>query len=141
MKEDPRVRDAVTTASRNRLQVERLQRIDLDDMTGGANHQGIALLVSTYPYVSLDEIAERDGTILILDHLQDPQNLGALLRAAEAAAVAGIVIARDRAAEITPSTVNASAGAVEHLFIAQEINLARSIEMLKKTGTALGDRP
>jgi len=134
VKEDPRVRDAVVTASRDGLQVERLPRIELDDMTGGANHQGIALLASSYPYVSLDEIAERDGTILILDHLQDPQNLGALLRAAEAAAVAGIVIARDRAAEITSSTVNASAGAVEHLSIAQETNLARSIEILKKTG-------
>ncbi len=134
VKEDPRVRDAIGNASRLDLKIERLPRIDLDEMTGGANHQGIALLASPYPYVSLDEIAGRDGTILVLDHLQDPQNLGALLRAAEAAAVAGVVIAKDRAAEITPATVNSSSGAVEHLYIAQETNLARSIELLKKTG-------
>lgn len=134
VKEEARVRDAIATASRRGIPVDRLPRLELDALTSGANHQGIALLATHYPYVSLDEVATRDGTVLVLDHLQDPQNLGSLLRAAEAAAVAGVVIARDRAAEITPATVNSSAGAVEHLLIAREANLARSIELLKQSG-------
>ena len=134
VKEEPRIKEAIATASRMDVPVERIQRLELDALTNGANHQGIALLTSEYPIASLDDIVAREGTILVLDHVQDTQNMGSLLRAAEAAAVAGVVIARDRAADITPATVNASAGAVEHLLVAREANLARTIELLKATG-------
>lgn len=139
MRDDPRVREAVSRAEELALPIQRLPRDELDDVTGGANHQGLVLLASGYPYAPLGEIAERPGTVLVLDHLQDPQNVGTLLRAAEAAGVAGVVIPRDRAAEITPAAVNASSGAVEHLLIAQEANVARAIDQLKRTGRwALG---
>ncbi|MCC6790413.1 MAG: 23S rRNA (guanosine(2251)-2'-O)-methyltransferase RlmB [Thermomicrobiales bacterium] len=134
VKEDSRVRDAISAAGARGINVERLDRRALDEMTGGVNHQGLALVSSSYRYASLEEILERDGTVLIMDHLQDPQNLGTLIRAADAASVAGIIIPRDRAAEITPAVVNASAGAVEHVLIAQEANLVRAIEALKKHG-------
>jgi 23S rRNA (guanosine2251-2'-O)-methyltransferase len=72
--------------------------------------------------------------VLILDHLQDPQNVGTLLRAAETAGVAGVVMAADRAAEVTPAVVNASAGAVEHLRVATVTNLVQAIEAMKRSG-------
>jgi 23S rRNA (guanosine2251-2'-O)-methyltransferase len=72
--------------------------------------------------------------ILLLDHLQDPQNLGTLLRTAEIVGIHGVIIPGRRAAEITPSVVNASSGAVEHLHIAVVTNLAQSIEKLQKHG-------
>jgi 23S rRNA (guanosine2251-2'-O)-methyltransferase len=134
IKEDPRIRDAVNAASQRGLPIERPERRVLDELTAGANHQGLALVASRYPYATLEQVIEGDGTVLILDHLQDPQNLGTLIRAADAAAVAGIVIPRDRAAEITPAVVNASAGAVEHVLVAQEANLVRAIEALKQRG-------
>lgn len=134
MRDEPRLRDAMGVAERRGVAVERIQRADLDELTGGVNHQGVALLASPYPYVSLEDVEVRPGTVLVLDHIQDIQNMGSLLRAAEAAAVAGVVIARDRAADITPAAVNASAGAVEHLMVARETNLARSIEQLKDSG-------
>lgn len=114
--------------------VDEVPRILLDDLTRGANHQGVAADASPYPYASLDEVVEREGTVLVLDHLQDPQNLGTLLRAAEAAQVAGVVIPQDRAVAVTAAVVNASAGAVEHLIVAKIPNLARALEELKSSG-------
>ena len=134
VKEDSRIRDALSVAARRSIQVEYVERRELDELTAGANHQGLALAASAYPYASLEEVMEREGTVLVLDHLQDPQNVGTLLRAADAAAVAGVVIPRDRSAEVTSSVVNASAGAVEHVLVAQQANLVRSIEALKESG-------
>lgn len=134
IKEDQRVRELLDAAARRGVPIERIQRNELDEMTAGANHQGVALAASAYPYAAFEEIARRPGTVIVLDHLQDPQNLGTLLRAAEAADVAGVVIPRDRAAEVTPAVVNASAGAVEHLLLAQQPNLVHALEELKETG-------
>lgn len=103
------------------------------------NAQGVALEVDEYPYVSvndcLDFAEERQEAplLLILDHLQDPQNLGTLIRSAEAMGVHGIVIPERRSARVTPAVSNASAGAVEHLHIAQVSNINRVIDNLKKT--------
>ncbi len=116
------------------VEIDRIPRLMLDDATRGANHQGVALEVEPYRYTPFDDLLESKGMILVLDHLQDPQNVGTLFRAAEAAGVAGIVIAQDRAAEVTPAVVNASAGAVEHLKIAMVPNLARALEQLKGSG-------
>ena len=110
-------------------------------LTGWRNsrstRQGVALEVGGYPYVSLDDIlARRDAKlpplILILDHVQDPQNLGSLFRTAEAMAVDGIVIPERRAAGITPAVVSASAGAVEQLRVARVTNLNRAIDEMKE---------
>ena len=104
----------------------------LDDATRGANHQGIALEAEPYRYAEFEDLLAAPGTILVLDHLQDPQNVGTLFRAAEAAGVAGVVIPADRAAAVTPAVVNASAGAVEHLRVAAVPNLARALEALQR---------
>ncbi|MCB0047724.1 MAG: 23S rRNA (guanosine(2251)-2'-O)-methyltransferase RlmB [Caldilineaceae bacterium] len=105
------------------------------------NAQGVALEVDDYPYAAdfqdaLDLAHERDEPplLLLLDHLQDPQNLGTLMRTAEAMGVHGIAIPDRRAASITPAVSNASAGAVEHLLVAQVTNLNRLIDALKESG-------
>lgn len=134
VKEDDRIRRIIEAARRAGAAITRIPRVDLDRRTSFVNHQGVALEVSGYPYTPFDELLATPGTILILDHLQDPQNLGTLLRAAEATGVVGVVIPRDRAVEVTPAVVNASAGAVEHLRVAQVPNLARANEELKKAG-------
>ena len=103
----------------------------------GENPQGVALEVSRYPYVDISDIttlAERkqeDLFLLMLDLVQNPQNLGTLLRTAEAAGVHGVLIPPHRAAEVTPAVVSASAGATEHLLIAQG-NLVQICKELKK---------
>ena len=99
--------------------------------------QGVALEVGDYPYVDLADLlrtarnAGEPPFLLLLDHLQDPQNLGTLIRTAEAVGVHGIVIPDRRAARITPAVSNASAGAVEFLQVTQVTNLNRTIDDLK----------
>jgi 23S rRNA (guanosine2251-2'-O)-methyltransferase len=114
------------------------------------NHQGLALETSLYPYVSLDQILARAGQrneaplLLMLDHLEDPQNVGTLLRTAEAMAVHGVILPDRRSAAITPAVCNASSGAVEHLLIAQVTNVARTQDDLKRRNiwiVGLDDRP
>lgn len=100
-------------------------------------HQGIAALVDPYPYSDLDSALERAARagepplLLLLDQLQDPQNLGTLLRTAEAVGVHGVVLPLNGAAGVTPAVVVASAGACEHLWIARA-NLAQAIRRLKQ---------
>lgn len=102
------------------------------------NAQGVALEVDDYPYVDVETClaaAKKAGEpplLLILDHLQDPQNLGTLIRTAEAMGVHGILIPDRRAARVTPAVSNASAGAVEHLAVAQVVNINRTIDELKQ---------
>jgi 23S rRNA (guanosine2251-2'-O)-methyltransferase len=127
----------MTLARRKELRVEVVARDGLDRL--GGNHQGVAVQAGEYPLVEFSDLlaeCEQAGPavlLLILDQIQDPQNLASLLRTAEAAAVTGVVLPFRRAAGITPAVVNASAGAVEHLRIAQS-NLAQAIEELKRRG-------
>ncbi len=126
----------VSLARRVGVPVQRVTRLDLDRL-GEVHHQGVALETSEYPYVTLDAILEvtrsrgEPPLILLLDLLQDPQNVGSLLRTAEAVGVHGAVIPQRRAVGVTPAVVNASAGAVEHLLVARETNLVNVIERLK----------
>lgn len=134
VRHDARITELERLAHSEGIPIDWVPRASLDDATRGANHQGVALDAGSYPYSDLDDVAGRPGTVLVLDHLQDPQNVGTLLRAAEASGVAGIVIPEDRAASITPAVVNSSAGAVEHLLIAAVTNLTRAVDELKEGG-------
>lgn len=130
------VDDILTLAERIGVPVERVPRRHLDWL-GEANHQGVALEASEYPYVDLEDILAESARrseppfLLLLDLLQDPQNVGTLLRTAEAVGVHGVVIQQRRAVGITPTVVHTSAGAAEHLRIAQVPNLPETIERLK----------
>lgn len=135
--EKGRLDEVLGIARERKIPIERLARARLDKIH--AHHQGVAAEVSAYPYMNvqdiLDRAAERDEPlfVLLLDALQDLQNLGALLRTAEAVGVHGAVIPLARTAQVTPAVVNASSGASEHLLIAPA-NLHRAIETLKQAG-------
>lgn len=126
----------VFLAEQARVPVGYTDRRNLDQI-GDINHQGVALETSEYPYSSLDDVLAKTRSggeaplILLLDLLKDPQNVGSLLRTAEAVGVGGVVIQQRRAVGITPAVVHASAGAVEHLLIAQVTNLVNAIGILK----------
>lgn len=103
----------------------------------GENPQGVAAEVSGYPYVDISDILDLASSkeeapfVLVLDVIQNPQNLGTLLRTAEAAGVHGVLIPQHRAAEVTPAVVTASAGASELMLVAQA-NIARALQELKE---------
>lgn len=114
-----------------------LQRAELDRMAGlGVGHQGVVAVTSAKQYNDLgDVVASKRGEhtlIVVLDGVEDPHNLGAILRTADAAGANGVVIPERRAAGVTGTVTKASAGASEHLPIAKVTNIARTIEDLKE---------
>lgn len=123
--------------------VQVVDRRDMDELGGEANHQGLAAEVSGYPYVDPEDLLEaatessEPPFLLLLDHIQDPQNLGSLLRTAEAAGVHGVIIPHRRAAMVTPAAVRASAGAAEHVLVAQVPNLVQAMKSLQARGVWL----
>ena len=131
----------VAEAERGRRQVRRVWRApetpgeELERLCGSPDHQGVVAEVEPYPYVGSAELLGSDNALLIaLDQVQDPRNLGAVCRSAEAAGAAGLVIPDRRSAEITAAACKASAGAVEHLRIAHVRNLADWLGEAKQAG-------
>lgn len=126
-------------AERRRVRVEVLDRRELDRRAGD-HHQGVAAEADPFAYAHPDDLlakAEERGEpplLLALDSLQDPQNFGTLLRTAQACGAHGVLIPEHRAVGVTPAVSNASAGAVEHLLVAQVTNLARALGELKARG-------
>ena len=136
VKESGTVADILNTARGRGIVPQRVERRQLDGL-GDVNHQGVAAEVEPYPYSDPEEmlkVAEERGDrplLLLLDCLQDPQNLGTLLRTAEAVGVHGVIIPKRRAVAVTPAVVNASAGAVEHLLVARVTNVVQAMDRLK----------
>jgi 23S rRNA (guanosine2251-2'-O)-methyltransferase len=133
------VGEILAAAKRSNLPVRYLQGGMFDKFRNEqTNAQGVALETGDYPYVEWEDCLalarqrQEQPLLLILDHLQDPQNLGTLIRTAEAMGVHGILMPDRRAARITPAVSNASAGAVEHLRVAQVTNINRAIDDLKQ---------
>jgi 23S rRNA (guanosine2251-2'-O)-methyltransferase len=118
------------------IPVRFLQRTELDRMAGNAAHQGVVAVTSAKQYNDLEDvIAAKRGKyslLVVLDGVEDPHNLGAILRTADAAGANGIVIPERRAAAVTGTVTKASAGASEHLPIAKVTNIARTVEELKE---------
>jgi 23S rRNA (guanosine2251-2'-O)-methyltransferase len=138
VKETGVVGEILELAAGLKIPLKRVPRSQLDRIV--ESHQGVALEVSGYPYVEVEAILRQarklgePSFVLALDHLQDPHNLGALLRTAEAAGVHGAVIPGRRAVGVTPAVASASAGASEHLRVTQVTNLVRALESLKADG-------
>ena len=111
---------------------------ELDALSAHGAHQGIALEVGAFPYAELADVLARAGEgpalVVVLDHVTDAGNFGAIVRTAEVVGAAGVVIANKRAAEVTVATYKTSAGAVMHLPIARVPNIARALEELKSAG-------
>ena len=125
-------------AERRHIPTEKVARARLDQLSHGAVHQGCIAIVAARSYATLDEILayaankHEDPFLLILDAIQDVNNLGSLLRTAESVGIHGVIIPEHRAAEVNATVIKTSAGATEHLLIAQETNLTRTIDYLKK---------
>ena len=103
------------------------------------NHQGVLAEAASYPYATLDQVLARAegkprALIIALDHITDPGNLGAIVRTAEVVGADGVLVAKRRAAAVTPAAYKSSAGALAHVALAQEANLAQSLERCKEAG-------
>ena len=117
------------------LEVRRASAEEIENLCGSPDHQGVCAEVDPYPYAGAGELlAEEEALVVCLDEVQDPHNLGAVCRVAEAVGAAGVVIPERRAAEITPAVCKASAGAVEHLAVARVRNLADWLREAKGVG-------
>jgi 23S rRNA (guanosine2251-2'-O)-methyltransferase len=132
---DLRLQRVVDECRRQGVAVRFVSRPELDQMAGNNAHQGVVAVTSGKQYNDLDDVvAAKRGQfslIVVLDGVEDPHNLGAILRTADAAGADGVVIPERRAAGVTPTVTKASAGASEHLPIAKVTNIGRTLEELK----------
>lgn len=132
-----RIAEIFNYCEEQRVAVTTVSQRELNSIS--PNHQGVAIETSGYPYHTLYDILDNANFkgeapfLLILDTLQDPQNLGTLLRTAEIVGVHGVFLPFRRTATITPAVVNASSGACEHLMVSQ-VNLSQTIDSLKERG-------
>ena len=134
------IKDILTLAREKGVVVKEVHKSKLDELSETGHHQGIIALVSPYKYVEVDDIlqlaAKKNETPLVAlaDGIEDPQNLGTLIRTLEVAGVHGLLIPKRRAASVTPAVVKISAGAAEHLPIARVTNISETIKYLKTMG-------
>ena len=130
--------DILAEARRRKLPIETTDKKELNLAVHGERHQNLLLEVGPYPYVDLADLPARAAErreppfLLLLDLVQDPRNVGALLRTAEAMGVHGVIIQDRRGCEITPTVVTTSAGAAENLLVAQVTNLVEAMRWLKQ---------
>jgi 23S rRNA (guanosine2251-2'-O)-methyltransferase len=136
-----RLNELIETARRAGVAVEQRDRRELDELTRHANHQGVVALVAPpdrkNTYVEADEILESMGAaplVVLLDGVEDPHNLGAILRTCECAGVDGVFIPEHRAAGLSETVAKTSAGAVEYVRVARVTNLVPLIGELKDRG-------
>ncbi len=114
--------------------VQIVDRFFLDRLCNGV-HQGIAIEVEDFQYSDIYEYLERDScTFILLDHLEDPHNLGAIIRTCEAAGIDGVIIPKNRSVEVNATVIKTSVGTVEHVPVFQVTNLVDTISLLKKHG-------
>ena len=116
----------------NKVQIKFIEKNILDKMEKG-NHQGIILEIEDYEYNPLNEI-EKEDVIIMLDHLEDPHNFGAIIRTVEAAGFKSIIIPKDRSVEVNQTVMKTSVGTLENVKIAKVGNLVNTIKELKEKG-------
>ena len=130
-----RLRDVIEQAGAAGVRVERVPHDAIDRLAHGATHQGVVADVESERAVGLQELAEGDAPlIVVLDGIEDPHNLGAILRTADAAGVSGVVVQTRRSALHAGTVAKTSAGALSHVRVAEVVNIARAIEELKELG-------
>ncbi len=137
---DARFRPLILDAKANGAVIDEVDTQRLNQLTQGANHQGIVVQIASHDYVELTDLvakaksACRQPVIIAADSITDPHNLGAIIRTAEALGAQGVVIPQRRAVGITPTVAKVAAGALETLPVARVINLGRALEQLKEDG-------
>ena len=138
------VKQIVAKARDRHIPIYYSDKARMDKAASGGVHQGVIAVVSDYKYCTVDDILARaaqrgeDPFIIILDGLEDPHNLGAIMRTAECAGVHGIVIPKRRSVSVTETVAKTSAGAVEYMLCAKVTNIANEIEKLKEKGVWIG---
>lgn len=136
----PAAAEVFSRARKAGLRVQKLPREKLAALAEGGAHQGVVAQVRSFEYSDIDDLLEharakgQPALLVVLDGIQDPQNFGAIIRSAHALGAHGVVIAKDRQAQVTPAVSKVSAGAVEHCPVARVTNLSRALEQLKKDG-------
>jgi len=126
--------DLINKIKHKNIKVQTLQKIDMDKKVSGL-HQGIILDVEDYKYADIyDIISDEDSLIVMLDHIEDPHNFGAIIRSCEAAGVDGIIIPTDRSALVNSTVIKTSVGTTEKMKIARVTNLNSTIKLLKEKG-------
>jgi 23S rRNA (guanosine2251-2'-O)-methyltransferase len=137
-RQDDRLARLVADCREAGVRVRQEPREQLTQMAGTTAHQGVVAIVRSQEFLAIEDLfeplsqSEAARLVLALDGVEDPQNLGALLRVADGAGVDGVVLTERRSAPVSPVAVKASAGAVEHLRIARVVNLVRALEDLKR---------
>jgi len=138
---DKRIEEIIAMARGRGVPVRLEDRSQLDRLAGSTNHQGVLALTAAQKTADLEDLMERGKRrsngkplVVLLDGVEDPHNLGAIIRSALAAGADGVVITERRAAGLTETVARASAGAIEHLPIARVTNLSRAMEELKESG-------
>ena len=132
---DTRLREVIEAARRARVPIRREPRVSLDRLTNRANHQGVLAVTAAASYSDADDLLSRispDTLFVLLDGVEDPHNLGAIIRTAECGGASAVIVPERRAVHLTDAVAKTSAGAVEHLPVARVTNLASFIEDLKK---------
>lgn len=132
------INEAITLAKEKNILVSYSQKEAIDKLTGGARHQGIALVTTEFSYCDVDDIInaakEKNEPLLmlLLDGITDPHNLGAIMRSAECLGAHGIVIPKHRAVGVNSTVIKVSAGAAEHILVAKVTNINDTIRQLKE---------
>jgi 23S rRNA (guanosine2251-2'-O)-methyltransferase len=127
-------------AKQAQAKVRTAPRQKLDQLAGVSTHQGVVAVVGDFQYREVEDLlkeARRAGEpplLVMLDGIEDPQNLGAIIRSAHALGAHGVIVPKDRAAGVTPAVAKASAGAIEHCPVARVTNLSQTLETLKEEG-------
>lgn len=126
--------DIINKINKMNIKRETLSKIDMDKKVSGL-HQGIILEVEDYKYSNLEDIiSNEESLIVMLDHIEDPHNFGAIIRTCEAAGVDGIIIPKDRGVEVNATVIKTSVGTTEKVKIVQVTNLNNTIKILKDKG-------
>ncbi|MCR5267332.1 MAG: 23S rRNA (guanosine(2251)-2'-O)-methyltransferase RlmB [Lachnospiraceae bacterium] len=127
-------------AKKNDVIIKYVDKVQLDRMSETGHHQGVIAIGAAIAYTELDEILKRaeesseDAFLILLDHVEDPHNLGAIIRTANLAGAHGVVIPKDRAVGLTATVMRASAGALNYMPVAKVSNLKQTMEELKQRG-------
>lgn len=136
--QDPKLTRLAAEFEAEGIRVDRVSKARLDGLSSHGAHQGIMVELAAFPYADIEDIisaaGDGDALVVVLDHVVDEGNLGAIVRSAEVVGAAGVIIARDRAASVGVGAYKTSAGAVFHVPIAQVPNIAKAIDRLKEAG-------
>lgn len=138
------IKKIAAMAHEQKIVIQYVDKLALDRISGGGSHQGVAAYIAAYGYCDVEDLLEiakqkgEDPFLILLDGLEDPHNLGAIMRTADAVGAHGIIIPNRRSVSLTDTVAKASAGAIEYVRVAKVSNLVQTIEKLKDRGIWFG---